>query len=49
MKVKTVAIIEIILGALMIGASFLCSYPYSDVVLGALVLIFGIVLLVSPR
>jgi len=48
MKVKTVAIIEIILGALMIGASFLCPSLYSGIVLGALVLIFGIVLLAKP-
>ena len=48
MKVKTVAIIEIVLGALTIGA-FTCSSIYSDIVLGALVLAFGVVLLVRPK
>jgi hypothetical protein len=49
MKVRTVAIIEIILGALMIGASYLCPSPYSGLTLGAVVLIFGIVLLAKPK
>ena len=46
--IKTVAIIEIILGAVVI-ASFMCPSMWSNIVLGALVLVFGIVLLVSPR
>jgi hypothetical protein len=49
MKVRTVAIIEIILGALVIGASYLCSSSYSCPTLGALVLIFGIVLFAKPK
>jgi len=48
MKVKTVAIIEIVLGALVI-ASFVCTSPLSEIVLGALVLAFAIVLLVKPK
>jgi uncharacterized membrane protein HdeD (DUF308 family) len=48
MKVKTVAIIEIVLGVLVI-ASFICPSMWSNIVLGALVLIFGIVLLVKPK
>ena len=49
MKVKTTAIIEMVLGALIIGASFLCTYDYSVAILGALVVIFGIPLLVKPK
>ncbi|MFC1931792.1 hypothetical protein ACFLXJ_06310 [Chloroflexota bacterium] len=48
MKVKTVAIIEIVLGVLVIAA-FTCSSIYANIVLGALVLAFGIVLLVRPK
>jgi len=48
MKIRTVAIIEIVLGALVI-ASFICPSPLSKIVLGALVLAFGIVLLVAPK
>lgn len=49
MKVKTVAIIEMVLGALVIGASLVCTYEYSVVILGALVIIFGIPLLLKPK
>jgi len=48
MKVKTVAIINIVLGVLVIAA-FMCPSLYSNIVLGALVLAFGIVLLVKPK
>ena len=48
MKVKTVAIIEIVLGVLVV-ASFVCSSIWSSIVLGALVLAFGVVLLVKPK
>jgi len=48
MKVKTIAIIEIVLGALTIS-SFMCPPPCSKILLGALVLAFGIVLLVKPK
>ena len=48
MKVKTVAIIEIILGALTIAA-FACYSPLSNIVLGVLILAFGVVLLVKPK
>jgi len=49
MKVSTVAIIEMVLGALIIGASFVCTYVYSVAILGALVILFGIPLLVKPK
>jgi len=48
MHIKHVAIIEMVLGASIIGASFLCPFAYSGVILGALVLGFGIPLLVHP-
>jgi len=48
MKVKTVAIIEIVLGALTI-TTFMCPPPCSKIILGALVLLFGVVLLVKPK
>ncbi len=48
MKVKTVAIIEIVLGALTIAA-FPCPAPCSNIVCGVLVLGFGVVLLVKPK
>jgi hypothetical protein len=49
MKVSTVAIIEMVLGALVIGASLVCTYAYSVAILGALVILFGIPLLVKPK
>jgi hypothetical protein len=49
MKVWVVAVIEMVLGALVIGASFICSYEYSVAILGALVILFGIPLLVKPK
>jgi hypothetical protein len=48
MKVKTVAIAEIVLGALVI-ASFICPSLWSNIGLGVLVLAFGVVLLVKPK
>ena len=48
MHTKHVAIIEMILGASIIGAAFLCPFAYSSAILGALVLVFGIPLLVNP-
>ena len=48
MHTRHIATIEIILGALIIGAAFMCTWPYSNVVLGAMVLGFGIALLVHP-
>ena len=48
MKVKTIAIIEIVLGALVI-ASIACPTTCPRILFGALVLIFGIVLLVKPK
>lgn len=48
MKVKTVAIIEIVLGALVV-ASFICPAPCSKILFGSLVLAFGVVLLVKPK
>jgi hypothetical protein len=49
MKVWVVAVIEMVLGALAIGASFICTFEYSVAVLGALVILFGIPLLVNPK
>jgi hypothetical protein len=49
MKVWVVAVIEMVLGALVIGASLICSYEYSVAILGALVILFGIPLLVNPK
>ena len=49
MHSKHIAIIEMVLGALIIGASFVCTWPYANVVLGAMVLVFGIVLLAHPE
>jgi uncharacterized membrane protein HdeD (DUF308 family) len=48
MKVKTIAIINIILGVLVI-ASFTCPTCCPAILFGALVLAFGIVLLVKPK
>ncbi len=48
MKVKTVAIIEIVLGALTIAA-YICPAIWANIVLGALVLAFGAVLLLKPK
>jgi uncharacterized membrane protein HdeD (DUF308 family) len=48
MKVKTIAIINIVLGVLII-ASFMCPSLCSSILFGALVLAFGIVLLVKPK
>ncbi len=48
MKVKTIALIEIVLGVLIIAAG-ICPSLWSDIVLGVLVLAFGVVLLVKPK
>ena len=48
MHTMHIAIIEMVLGALIIAASFLCPYLYAGVILGAMVLGFGIPLLVHP-
>jgi uncharacterized membrane protein HdeD (DUF308 family) len=48
MKVKTIAIINIVLGVLII-ASFMCPTWCPAILFGALVLAFGIVLLVKPK
>ena len=48
MKVKTIAIINIVLGVLVI-ASFMCPTCCPAILFGALVLAFGIVLLVKPK
>ena len=48
MHTRHIAAIEIILGALIIGAAFMCTWPYSAAVLGGMVLGFGIPLLVHP-
>ncbi len=48
MKVKTIAIINIVLGVLVI-ASFMCPTCCPEILFGALVLAFGIVLLVKPK
>jgi uncharacterized membrane protein HdeD (DUF308 family) len=47
-KVKTVAIINIVLGVLVM-ASFMCPTWCPALLFGALVLAFGIVLLVAPK
>jgi hypothetical protein len=47
-KVKTIAIINIVLGVLIIPA-FLCPTCCPAILFGALVLAFGIVLLVAPK
>jgi hypothetical protein len=47
MHTKHLAIIEIVLGALVIAA-FMCPSSLSNIVLGAMVIAFGIVLLVRP-
>lgn len=47
MHVKHIAIIEIVLGALIMGA-FMCPSPVANIVLGAMVLGFGVGLLVHP-
>jgi predicted phage tail protein len=49
MRVWQVAVIEMVLGALVILASFFCTFAYSVAILGALVIIFGIPLLVNPK
>ena len=48
MKVKTVAIIEIVLGVIII-ASYVCPSLWSNIILGVLVLAFGVVLLLKPK
>ena len=47
MHTKHIAIIEMVLGALVI-ASFVCPVPWANIVLGAMVLGFAIPLLVHP-
>jgi hypothetical protein len=47
-KVKDIAIINIVLGVLIIP-SFMCPTWCPAILLGALVLAFGIVLLVAPK
>jgi len=49
MQTKHIAIIEMVLGALIIGATFLCTFPYANTVLGAVILGFGIGLLLHAE
>ena len=44
-----VAIIEMVLGALIILASLFCTFAYSNVILGAMVIGFAIPLLVHRK
>jgi uncharacterized membrane protein HdeD (DUF308 family) len=46
--IKVLAIVEIVMGVLII-ASFICPSPYSNVVLGAIVLGCGIPILIHAK
>ena len=46
LSIKTIAITEIVLGALTI-TTYLCPSPCSKIIFGALVLIFGVALLLK--